>query len=211
MNRYRSFNTAEALSARRGQLLEVMVEEHFDYLFRYALRYFHGADTAEDVVQETFMAAAEAIGSFKGRSSPRTWLTGILRRKLLEIIEETERERAVNLEMEAIERELSGKLFDESGHWRAEHAPVSWGSRPEEALRQKRFFAVLEQCLTHLPERTRQILLLRELEGVERSLISTRLGLSSTNVGVILHRARLYLQHCLQEHWVRGEPAGGES
>lgn len=189
--------------------LEALVDEHFDYLYRYAYRYFRSEDKAEDLVQETFLAATEAFRRFEGKSSPRTWLTSILRHKIIDRLRVKDREELVDFE--AIEREPLTKLFNEVEHWRNETAPLVWGSSPDKALKQKQFFKVLEQCLSKLPSKMRQIFLLRELDGCERDEISSQLELSGSNVGVILHRARLSLQHCLQTHWFLSAETGEKS
>ena len=199
----------KSATAAHGVTLESLVEEHFDYLYRYAYRYFRSDEKAEDLVQDTFLAAAEGYSRFEGKSSPRTWLTSILRHKIIDRLRKKDREQAVDFE--ALEQAPLSKLFNEVEHWRNETAPLRWGSDPTNALKQKQFFNVLEQCLSKLPAAMRQIFLLREVEGRERDEISKQLELSSSNVGVILHRARLSLQHCLQTHWFLDVRTEGKS
>lgn len=187
--------------------MDQLVEENYDYLYSYAFRFFRSEDRAEELVQDTFLAAAESYSRFEGRSSARTWLTSILRHKIIDTMRKREREQPVDIA--AIERESLTSLFDEHEHWRAEAGPLLWGTPAERTLSQKQFFGVLDQCLKKLPERMRQIFLLREMEDCEREEISSTLGLSSSNVGVILHRARLSLQRCLQINWF--QKAGGLS
>lgn len=179
--------------------LNDLFEEHFDYLFRYAIRFCRSETRAEDAVQETFLAAAQAIDRFEGRSSPRTWLTGILRHKLMDSVRKHHRE--ISTEPEVIEQDLNNRLFDEVEHWRAETGPLLWGSAPDKVLKEKQFLSTLSECLGHLPERVRKIFLLREMEGFSRDEICEQLTITSTNVGVILYRARLTLQQCLQSNW----------
>lgn len=183
-------------------LLEAWVEEYGDYLFRYAFRYFRTEDSAQDLVQETFLAAAESIERFEGRSTPKTWLTGILRHKILDQIKSKVRQERFEVTDYLSEEHLVG--FDQAEHWTLERGPLPWGSAPDHVIKQKQFVSVLDSCLRKLPERIRQIFLLRELEGRNRTEISVEFELTESNIGVILHRARIALQGCLQENWLKG-------
>ncbi|MBN8550705.1 MAG: sigma-70 family RNA polymerase sigma factor [Deltaproteobacteria bacterium] len=187
--------------------LETLVEENFDYLYRYAYRYFRSSDLAEDLVQETFLAATEAYDRFEGKSSPRTWLTSILRHKIIDRLRTKHREEPVDFD--ALERESLGTMFNEVEHWQRDTAPVAWRSSPDGALAQKQFFKALDGCLGKLPSKMRQLFLLRELEGIERDQICSQLEISASNAAVLLHRARLSLQQCLQATWfLRGATEG---
>ncbi len=189
--------------------LNSWVEEHFDYLYKYAFRFVRSEERAEDLVQETFLSATEAFSRFEGRSSPRTWLTSILRHKILDGFRKKNREEPIDFE--ALEQEPLSKLFDNNEHWHRETGPRQWGSAPDAALKQKQFFEVLEACLSKLPEKMRHIFLLRELEGCDREEICKELAIKSSNVGVVLHRARLALQYCLQTNWFETAIAGAKS
>ena len=189
--------------------LSTWVDQHFDYLYNYAFRYVRSQERAEDLVQETFLAATEAFERFEGRSTPKTWLTSILRNKVLDSFRVKNREEPIDFE--ALENEPLAKLFDSNEHWHTQTGPRQWGTSPDAALKQKQFFKALDACLSKLPEKMRQIFLLREMEGCERDEICSQLSLSSSNVGVILHRARLALQHCLQSNWFETATDGGKS
>lgn len=171
-------------------------------MLRYARKHFPDPLVAEEVVQEAFVAAVKAVSGFKGDSSPRTWLTSILRHKIIDRIRARTRDNSVSLD-DCGERDLS-RYFDEHDHWRPETGPVQWASDPDSVLEQKQFLSVLDGCLGKLPTRFRDIFLLRELEGLSREEISESLTLTSTNVGVILHRARLALRDCMQTNWLQG-------
>lgn len=187
--------------------LDLLVEEHFEYLYRYAFRYFRSQDKAEDLVQDTFLAATVAIKRFEGNSSPRTWLTGILRHKIMDRLRTKDREAP--LDFDSSEREgLIEKLFNAAEHWHNETGPVMWGADPSDVMEQREFLSAVEQCLSKLPAKVRQIFLMREMEGFDRNEICKDFNLTSTNVGVILHRARLSLQNCLQTNWFHGSVRG---
>ncbi len=204
------FPSDDTPSTTPSELLKLWVEEHSDYLYRYALRYIRNESMAEDLLQETFLAALEGVEKFEGRSKPRTWLTGILRHKILDRVRKNFKEEKLLTEPDK-DSETLDKLFNEQEHWLRDTGPMSWSGDPDALLRQKQFLQALEHCLEKLPLRVRQIFLLRELDGLEREEISAELSLSSTNVGVILHRGRLALQHCLQSTWFLGSPSEKET
>lgn len=183
--------------------LDKLVDEHYDYLYKCAFRYLQSVEKSEDIVQETFLAATEAITRFKGNSSYRTWLTSILRHKIMDKFRVKHREEVVDFQ--SMEQDPLSSLFDEVEHWHRETGPIVWGSSPEATLKNKEFLAVLGQCLGKLPAKIRQIFLLREVEGYDYDEICKDIDLTSANVRVVLHRARISLQHCLQNRWFHGE------
>jgi RNA polymerase sigma-70 factor, ECF subfamily len=155
-------------------------------------------EAAEDAVQETLLAALAAESSFAGRSNLRTWLTGILKHKIVDTIRRTSRERPLEgVDGEATTEDLEA-LFDQTGHWR--EPPQAW---PEQALQDKQFLAALERCLQMLPSRTSQVFLMREHLGYETADICKELGITSTHCWVLLYRARVALRDCLEKGWLR--------
>ena len=144
------------------------------------------------------LAALAGEANFAGRSNLRTWLTGILKHKIVDVIRRQSRERPVaDLETENGADDFDG-LFDRRGHW--EEAPDAW-EQPEGALGQKQFLAALEACLRALPERTARVFMMREHLGLETSEICKELGITSTHCWVMLHRARMALRLCLTTNW----------
>lgn len=150
-------------------------------------------------MQETFLVAVAKLSSFEGRSSARTWLTGILKNKILDQISRT-RDRKTDILGDLTEERFAG-LFNWYLHWETESKPNSWGASADLLVGQGQFLRVVRECLERIPERARQIFLLSELEEENRQEISNKFGLSSTNIGVILYRARLSLQQCVKSNW----------
>jgi len=168
------------------------------YLLRYATLQLRDAAAAEDAVQETLLAALAGEANFAGRANLRTWLTGILKHKIVDSIRRQARERpAADLQNGVESGEFDG-LFDRRGHW--QEAPDAW-QQPEGALGQKQFLAALEACLRALPERTARVFMMREHLGLETAEICKELGISATHCWVMLHRARMALRLCLQTNW----------
>ncbi|HEX2649345.1 MAG TPA: sigma-70 family RNA polymerase sigma factor, partial [Burkholderiales bacterium] len=174
------------------------VETLRPYLLRFASLELRNREAAEDAVQETLLAALAAEKSFAGRSNLRTWLTGILKHKIVDAIRKSSRElQPLPGEDDAAEFDT---LFDERGHW--SQAPDAW-EHPEGALEQKQFLAALEKCLAGLPARTAQAFMMREHLGLETAEICKELAITSTHCWVMLYRARMALRLCLQESWFK--------
>ncbi len=157
---------------------EAWVDEHGDALFGYALSRLKNISSAEDVVQETFLAAIRSQKKFSGSSSMRTWLIGILKHKIVDLIRKESREQPID-EIETLESPEEN-FFDRKGHWRIK--PVDWQIHPGKILEQKEFMAVLFQCLEHLPDRLHRLFILRELENLETEEVCKVLKISSTNL-----------------------------
>jgi RNA polymerase sigma-70 factor (ECF subfamily) len=177
----------------RGQ-----IERLRAYLLRYASLQLRNPEAAEDAVQETLLAAlAAGEAAFGGRSNLRTWLTGILKHKLVDAIRRQSRERPPQEFDRNGETEFDS-LFDSRGHW--QETPDAW-EQPEESLQQKQFLAALEACLAALPQRTSRVFMMREHLGLETSEICKELGITATHCWVMLHRARMSLRLCLEKNW----------
>jgi RNA polymerase sigma-70 factor (ECF subfamily) len=171
------------------------VERERPYLLRYASLQLRDAQAAEDAVQETLLAALAGESGFGQRASLRTWLTGILKHKIIDAVRRMSRETAVGADEEF------DALFDERGHWL--EMPAAWPD-PDAALTQKEFFAVLEDCLGKLPAKTSRAFMMREHMGFETDEICKELAVTPTHVWVLLHRARLALRSCLEMNWFAG-------
>ncbi len=184
------------------------LESHRTALTRYAMAQLRNRDQAEDAVQETMIAALKGAASYAGDSSVRTWLTGILKHKIVDILRKAVRERA-HEPAEFDEFQAAGEdvaqMFAADGHY-AER-PADWGD-PNAALEQKRFFAVLELCMEGLPENTARVFAMREIMGRDTAEICADLGISDANCWVLLHRARMRLRACLEKNWFAAEASG---
>lgn len=179
---------------------EQWVDEHGDLLFRYALVRVRDASIAEELVQETFLAALKSRERFAGSSSERTWLVGILKHKVVDHF----RRRARELPAEDPFGREDLDLFQEHGYWIHDVGPVDWGADPAADYERTRFWDVLGHCIGELPTRAASAFTLRELDGLEADEICKVLGVTSTNLWVMLHRARAHLRLCLEKRWIGG-------
>lgn len=172
---------------------------HGDYLYRFALGRLRDPHLAEDVVQETFLAAI-ASKSYAGQSAPRTWLTGILKHKIIDLVRKQSREQSVeDVEQIAFDDPGMDEFFDNSGHW--SDAPQDWDI-PDNALEQKQFLAILQNCMDKLPKKLANLFLLRDVHEDDNEQICKELEISPTNAWVMLYRARMGLRKCLEINWL---------
>jgi RNA polymerase sigma-70 factor, ECF subfamily len=171
---------------------------HRGYLLRVAVLQLRDNDVAEDVVQDTLLAALQGAGGFSGKSSLKTWLTGILKHKIVDVIRRKGRQPVLASFDEECQIDDLDALFDESGHW--ENPPADWGN-PESALSQQQFFDVMQMCLEKLPPNTARVFVMREVMDLTSEEICKELSITSTNLWVILYRARIALRQCLEQNW----------
>ena len=169
------------------------VEQHGDYLFNYCLKRVYSREIAEDLTQETFLAAYRSKDSFEGKSSERTWLVSILKRKIVDFY----RKKAVQKEDPEVNFELP---FYQSGRWNPGRVPGNW-KKEEKSLETKEFYDILAYCLSLLPEKWQSTFSLKVMEEISSEKICKELNISKSNLWVILHRARLKLRECLEENW----------
>ena len=178
--------------------------EHGDYLYRYALLKLRDEAAAEDMVQETLLAALSAWARFSGQSSVRTWLTGILKHKILDLFRARAKEpQYTPASADPVEEiaAMEQALFDATGHWIS--PPQKWAD-PEACLDQQRFWEAFMHCLVALAPLHARVFHLREMEGASTEEICKELDISSTNCWVMLYRARLGLQQCLKTNFEYG-------
>jgi RNA polymerase sigma-70 factor (TIGR02943 family) len=178
---------------------ETWVDTYADSLYQYAVFRVRLPSVAEDLVQETFLAAFHSRETFKGRSSEKTWLVGILKNKIIDYFRKKNREMpAEKIELMA---DTLSDAFDESGHWRV--GPAPWDTNPDAQFEQEEFMVILQQCIERLPERLAQVFVLREMDELETKKICKLLGISASNAWVMLHRARASLRECLEKNWFK--------
>lgn len=179
-----------------GGHLEAWISEHGDYLFSYALGRLHDRELARDLIQDTLLAACRGIQGFEGKSSPRTWLVSILKHKIADHVRHQVRTEQMQ---EDVGTDPTSEWFGSDGHW--VDAPRAWRDNPEALCENSDFRKVLKACIGQLPDVQREVFILRELDDDNSDSICKKLGLSSSNLHVLMHRARMALRSCLEAHW----------
>lgn len=175
------------------------LEKYGDYLFSYALLKVKDTHCAEDLVQETLLAAITAEQSFANQSSIRTWLTGILKHKIIDSFRRQNKETLINDLIDQDDPDNLDQFFKPNGQWI--NKPTSF-TNPESVIQQNQFFTVFQQCVAGLKPRQAEVFVAKEILGMSNQEICKELHLSPTNVWVLMHRARLSLSHCLKNHWI---------
>ncbi|MFZ5503287.1 MAG: RNA polymerase factor sigma-70 [Pseudomonadota bacterium] len=195
-------------SAAAGNLLAdaAFLEDIRRQMIKFATLQLGDAHQAEDAVQEALIGALKNARSFGGRAALKTWIFAILKNKIADSLRY--KQRAVNassLLREEDEDEDFSALFDRRGYWLADERPVAWGD-PEAALRETHFWQVFEVCLQGLPPKQARVFMMREFIELDANEICAAVELTTSNLHVLLHRARLRLRECIENKWyLKGE------
>jgi RNA polymerase sigma-70 factor, ECF subfamily len=173
-------------------------------LLRFAQLQLRNDAMAQDVVSETFLAILEKPDSFEGRSTLRTYATGILKFKIIDLLRRRGREVHIEpLDEQSLDDAMDA-LFAADGHWAEPPAP--W-AHPEQALQQTQFLETLQVCVGRLPPKVGRVFMMREWLEQDLDEICTELGITNNNCGVMLYRARMALRECLDRSWFQVQPA----
>ena len=183
--------------------IENELAQHRTYLLRYARLQLRNDAWAEDAVSETLLAALAKPQSFGNRSQLKTWLVGILKHKVIDLLRQRQREVTLDAQEDDGSDELEALAFKADGHFVQQ--PADWGD-PEQDLSSRQFFAVLEACAEKLPAAMGRVFLMREWLELSSDEICKELKLTPTNLYVQLHRARLRLRECLELNWFGQRP-----
>jgi len=176
-------------------------------LMRYARLQIREPALAEDLVQNTLIAALQSVADFRGEAALVTWLIGILKRQIIDHYRRAARETSLPATADDDEgnSDLLERLFAQDGHWVTK--PAVWDN-PEESLQQEAFLSVLEQCLQGLAGQSGRVFAMREILDLEPAEICKELGLTQSNYWVLMHRARLRLRSCVERGWTGANPPG---
>jgi RNA polymerase sigma-70 factor (TIGR02943 family) len=174
------------------------VDEYGDYLYNFAFGRVFSKEIAEDLLQETFVSALRSAAGFRGESSELTWLVAILKRKIIDHY----RRQSSKKETPASDFEMPFQKDGAfKGHWIMERAPKMISGVLDDPLHRKEFRSILEDCLSHLPERWKAVFILRVMEEISTDEVCKELDCTASNLWVMLHRARLKLRECIETLW----------
>lgn len=156
---------------------------------------------AEDAVQEALIGALKNAASFNRRSALKTWVFAILKNKIADVLRKGSRMiEASRLLRDNEDEENLDALFDTKGFWQVDERPAAW-SHPMESVKNDHFWRVFEICLSGLPENQARLFMMREFIELESNEICETLNISTSNLHVMLYRARLRLRECLENRW----------
>lgn len=176
------------------------VDKYADYLYAYAATRINDEDLARDLVQETFLAALERKGKFEGRSAEKTWLTAILKNKIIDVY----RSKSSGFRKDAdVTRQEDADFFDHNdGHWNDQHRPAVLGIEHPNALENKEFQKILQACMKKLPSLWLSVFTMKHIDDESTAMICRELKVTSSNFWVIVHRTKVNLRSCLQKNWI---------
>ncbi|MDF1548919.1 MAG: sigma-70 family RNA polymerase sigma factor [Bacteroidales bacterium] len=177
--------------------LSQLVENYTSELYSWALHKVSDSELAKDLVQDTFFAAAEKLESFKGGSSPKTWLFSILNYKIIDVYRKKVKQ-PVNMD-----NHLLSNFFDSDEGWQEARQPKDWHEEEQHLLDDIDFQQVLKKCLDALPEKWNMCVKLKYLSGKNGEEICQELDIAPTNFWQIVHRAKLQLRDCIENNWFK--------
>lgn len=180
----------------RKNTLTEWVDLYTDDLFRWAVYKTSNEEVAKDLVQDTFLVAANKIHNFKEQSSPKTWLMGILKYKIIDFYRQKVRDPKLHIDSN------TNTYFDRNLQWKNETAPKSWsGIDDEHLLDDEDFLQVLKTCMDDLPEKWEICIKSKYLLNKKGEEICQDLEIAPTNFWQIIHRAKLKLRDCIENNW----------
>jgi len=173
-----------------------LVTQHHSALIRMAMGYVADREVAEEVVQDTWMAVINSLDQFEGRSSLRTWICGILIHKAKDRGVREKRHTTFSA-FESYDDDndeaVDPSRFQQSGEWAGHWAfpPQPWDDQtPEKLLANQQAVNAMQRAIEVLPATLKEVLLLRDVEGVDAKEVCELLKITETNLYVRLHRAR---------------------
>ncbi|MDF1576232.1 MAG: sigma-70 family RNA polymerase sigma factor [Bacteroidales bacterium] len=170
------------------------VQDYTGDLYSWALHKVSDPELARDIVQDTFLAAAEKIGGFKEESSPKTWLFSILNHKIIDHYRKKVKQPV------RVDNQVFSTFFDAGGSWKTDKRPQPW-EEDANLLDDHDFQAVLKHCLDALPESWNTCVKLKFFSEKKGEEICQELNISPTNYWQIIHRAKLHLRDCIEQKW----------
>ncbi|UAY56642.1 sigma-70 family RNA polymerase sigma factor [Arachidicoccus terrestris] len=180
---------------------EHWVDKYADYLYAYASTRINDRDLARDLVQETFLAALQRIDKFEGRSSEKTWLTAILKNKIIDVYRKKagrQKDHIYSSDSSAAEDDF----FEmDTGHWKEGKYPATFGIEQPDIIEQKEFQRILLDCIQKLPPLWASVFNMKYIDEEASEKICAALQLTTSNFWVISHRTKVNLRACLQKNW----------
>lgn len=180
------------------------LEDLRQQMIKFATLQLSDAHLAEDAVQEALVGALKNASSFDRRAALKTWVFAILKNKIADVFRQKQRLiDAGSLLHKDEEDEDFSALFDNKGSWQVDERPAAWAN-PEESLHEDQFWRVFETCLENLPGDQARTFMMREFIELDSQEICTTVGITVSNLNVMLHRARIRLRECLENRWFEG-------
>jgi len=172
------------------------IDLYSDYLFNYTITRVRDRETAQDLVQETFFAGLKSMKNFKGQASERTWLISILKRKIIDYY------RKINSNKGKAEVRMNLNFDGENeGDWLEQRVADPFDKTAENNLENTELGLAIHDCISKLHSKQAEVFKMKTLLGYETETICNELGITASNLWVIIHRARTSLAACMEKNW----------
>ena len=193
----------DALRHGDEKAFQSLIQRYHGPMLRLAMAYVRDRGVAEDVVQESWLTCLRRLGEFEGRSSLKTWIFGILinvararRRKEARVLPFTAFWRRDD--SDSVRPTVDASRFGADGLWRS--GPAAWDNLPESKVLGDETMQRVKAAIAGLPPKQREVIVLRDVAGLEAGEVSALLGISAANERVRLHRARSAVRKMLEEY-----------
>jgi RNA polymerase sigma-70 factor (ECF subfamily) len=173
------------------------IEMYTEELISWCIHKISDPETAKDLVQDTFLAVAKNLHSFKGKSNPKTWIFSILNNKI------SDHYRRKYKQSSTIDYDVFSSFFNEEGEWITDKQPQNWENDDVNLLDDREFLKVLSFCIENLPDRFNAVVMMKYYGEKKSDDICKELDISTTNMWQIMHRAKLKLRECIENGWFK--------
>ncbi len=194
---------------------ENWVIEYGDYLLSIAIYKVTDRDMAKDLVQETFLAALKSQHLFRGDSNEKTWLSSILNNKIIDQYRKKKQPESLCEYLESTSDSFNSHFFkhaeDESWHLKKDTVACDWGVHADAALVKREFYAVMEYCLSKLPQKMKPVFFARYFDEKKADEICNDFNISSSNYWVIIHRSKILIRSCIEKNWFLSDKANEQT
>lgn len=158
--------------------------------------------TAEDLVQETFVAAFRSQESFRGGSSEKTWLVAILKNKIIDHYRKRDVLKDAQSYLADTEDEFSSSFFNvHDGHWKKDAYPQPWSESADASVDREEFSKAVQGCIAKMPPKLMPIFVARFFDEEDSETICKVHKISPSNYWVIIHRAKVLFRSCIEKNW----------
>lgn len=182
---------------------ESWVKSYADYLYSLAYIKVNNKETAEDLVQETFLSAYKAKDSFRKDSSEKTWLTSILKNKITDHYRKKDVLKDVSNYLSGTELNFEEHFFNSiDGHWLEESAPKDFMTNSDSRMNQVEFNKIIQYCIQKMPHKLIPVFVAKFMDDTDSETICKEFNITSSNYWVIIHRAKVLIRSCLQKNWL---------
>jgi len=183
------------------EIVSKWVGEYGDDLYSWAFYKTSSRETAQDLIQETFLSAFKSYKTFKHESQPKTWLFKILNNKIIDYYRKSANTlKGVELKDEEAHERMVNKLFDQNDNWEPTGFEQNWED-DQHLLDNPEFNEIMDRCLNDLPSAWRFAVTGKYHLDKEPKDICQELNITASNYWQIIHRSKLLLKKCIEIKW----------